>query len=148
MESMFWLIVFVVLIGFEILTMGLTTIWFAGGALVAFGLSLLEVDLWIQIAVFFVVSVILLVFTRPYAQRFINRNTVKTNVEDIVGRTVKVTETIDNFNEIGIVRINGNDWVARAVEDGMTIPKDTLVQVVEIKGVKAIVQPMSYTKQK
>ena len=36
MNAMIWLILFVVLVVFEIATMGLTTIWFAAGALIAF----------------------------------------------------------------------------------------------------------------
>jgi membrane protein implicated in regulation of membrane protease activity len=145
MESVFWLILFVIFIVFELLTMGLTTVWFAGGALISFLLSLVDAPLIIQILVFFAVSGLLLYFTRPLASRCINKHTTKTNVDDLIGKTVKVTETIDNFNEMGIVVINGNDWTARTIQDGMVIPKDTAVQIVEIKGVKAIVQPMNYT---
>ncbi len=146
MESMFWLITFIVLIVFEVITLGLTTVWFAGGAIVAFLLSLADVNLGIQIVVFFAVSSVLLFVTRPLASKYVNKNTIKTNVDEIVGKTVKVTETIDNYNEIGLVRINGNEWMARTTEDGMIIPSDTLVQVIEVQGVKVIVQPMNYIK--
>ncbi len=146
MESMFWLITFIVLIVFEVITLGLTTIWFAGGAIVAFLLSLADVNLGIQIVVFFVVSSLLLFFTRPLASKYVNKNTIKTNVDEIVGKTVKVTETIDNYNELGLVMINGLEWMARTTESGMIIPNDTLVQVVEVQGVKVIVQPMNYIK--
>ena len=145
MESMFWLILFIVFLVFEIATLGLTTIWFAGGAIIAFILALADIHIGIQIVVFFAVSFLLLFFTRPLAQKYINRNTVKTNVDELVGKVVKCTETIDNYNEMGSVRINGNDWMARTIADGMTIPKDTLVQIVEIQGVKALVQPINYT---
>lgn len=145
METMFWLILFIIFIVFEIATLGLTTIWFAGGAIVAFILALADVHIGIQIVVFFSVSFLLLFFTRPLAQKYINKNTVKTNVDELIGKVVKCSETIDNFNEMGSVRINGNDWMARTVADGMTIPKDTLVQIVEIQGVKALVQPINYT---
>ncbi len=145
MESMFWLVLFIIFIVFEIATLGLTTIWFAGGAIVAFILALADIHIGIQIVVFFAVSFLLLFFTRPLAGRYINRNTVKTNVDELVGKVVKCSETIDNYNEIGRVRINGNEWMARTITDGMTIPKDTLVQIVEIQGVKALVQPINYT---
>lgn len=145
MEPMIWLIMFIVFIVFEIATLGLTTIWFAGGALIAFLLSLANVNTGIQIVVFFGISLLLLFFTRPLARKYVNKNTVKTNVDELVGQVVKCTETIDNYNELGLVRINGNEWMARTTTEGMIIPKDTLVQIVEIKGVKALVQPINYT---
>jgi membrane protein implicated in regulation of membrane protease activity len=46
-------------------------------------------------------------------------------------------------NETGHVLINGVEWLARAQHDSMVIPKDTQVCVMEITGVKAIVQPLS-----
>ncbi len=145
MLSIFWLILFIIFVVFEIATMGLTTVWFAGGALVAFVLALADIHIIIQIVVFLTVSFLLLFFTRPLAKQYINKNTVKTNVEELVGKIVRCTETIDNFNEMGRVKINGNEWMARTIADGMTIPKDAMVQIVEIKGVKALVQPMNYT---
>lgn len=144
MESIFWLVLFILFLVFEVATMGLTTIWFAGGAIAAFALALADVHIIIQIVVFFAVSIFLLFVTRPIASRYINKNTVKTNIDEIVGKVVKCTETIDNYNEMGSVRINGNEWMARTVTDNMTIPKDTMVQVVEIVGAKVIVQPINY----
>ena len=144
MESIFWLVLFILFLVFEVATMGLTTIWFAGGAIAAFALALADVHIIIQIVVFFAVSIFLLFVTRPIASRYINKNTVKTNVDELVGKVVKCTETIDNYNEMGSVRINGNEWMARTVTDNMTIPKDTMVQVVEIVGAKVIVQPINY----
>lgn len=145
MEPIFWLVLFIIFLVFEIATMGLATIWFAGGAMVAFILALLDIHIGIQIVIFFAVSFLMLFFTRPLAQKYLNKNTVKTNVDELVGKVVRCTETIDNYNEIGRVRINGNEWMARTIADGMTIPKDTPVQIVEIQGVKAIVQPINYT---
>ncbi len=144
MESIFWLVLFILFLVFEIATMGLTTIWFAGGAIVSFILALADIHIMIQIVVFFLISFVLLFFTRPVARKYINKNTVKTNVEELVGKVVRCTESIDNFNDMGRVKINGNEWMARTVVDGMTIPKDSMVQIVEIKGVKALVQPINY----
>ena len=72
MELIFWLILFVVLLIIEIFTMGLTTIWFAGGAIIAFVLSYIGFDLWVQIIAFLIVSTVLLVLTRPVAIKFFN----------------------------------------------------------------------------
>ena len=76
-----WLAVFVVCIGLEAASMALTSIWFAGGALIACVLSIAGVNLYIQLAVFVVVSFLLLYSTRPLALRYINQKTVRTNVD-------------------------------------------------------------------
>lgn len=142
-ESYFWLILFVVFLIFEIATLGLTTIWFAGGAFVSFWMSLGNINFLVQVVVFLLISIALLVTTRPLASKYLNNKTIKTNVDELIGRKVKVSETIDNMNETGHVMINGVEWLARASYDSMIIQKDTLVCIMEINGVKAIVQPSS-----
>ena len=67
METIFWLVLFVVLLIIEIFTMGLTTIWFAGGAAIAFILAFVGFDLPIQVILFLLISILLLVLTRPIA---------------------------------------------------------------------------------
>lgn len=142
MWSILWLAVFVVLVVFEAATMGLFTIWFAGGALVAFLVSLF-VDMWVvQMVAFLIVSFLLLYFTRPVAMRKFNSKRLKTNVEDISGREAKVTEAIDNFNGTGAAMLNGLEWSARSVEDAVIIPVGERVTVQEVRGVKLIVAPI------
>ena len=79
--SICWLVVFILLILIELATMGLTTIWFAGGAVAGFVASMLGANVVIQAAAFFAVSILLLFFTRPFAVRYINSNKTKTNVD-------------------------------------------------------------------
>ena len=107
MTPFYWLIALAVLLVIEIITLGLTTIWFAGGALVAFVLALFNVPLLVQITVFLVVSILLLLFTRPVVEKRLNESRVKTNVNSMIGKEGRVTETIDNYNQKGIVIING-----------------------------------------
>lgn len=140
MESIYWLGFFILLLLVEIATMGLTTIWFAGGAIVAFAASLFGAELEMQIGLFIVVSFALLFFTRPWAKKYLNRKTTKTNVEAIVGKTGRVTVPIDNMNGIGEVVINGLNWTARAVSDDITIAAGELVTVTAVSGVKLIVK--------
>ena len=136
----YWLLLFIALIVIEIITLGLTTIWFAAGSLVAFLLSLFHVPLPIQIIVFLVVSVILFVLTRPIAMKYFNKDRIKTNAESLIGKQAVVTEDIDNLLAVGLVTINGQEWTARNVVDGMKIPKGTVVIVRAISGVKLIVE--------
>ena len=139
MEAMYWLIGVVVLLAIELLTMGLTTIWFAGGALAAFVVTLLGGGKWAQIIVFLVVSFVLLFFTRPFAAKFFNGQRAKTNADSLIGKEAKVTDDIDNFNQKGTVFVNGMEWSART-EDDSVIEKGKKVEILEIKGVKLIVK--------
>ena len=138
-EAIAWLILLILFILIEIATLGLTTIWFAGGALVAFIAALLGFDLLVEIILFFVISIILLVFTRPVAVRYFNTKRVATNTESLIGTRAKVIESIDNMNNVGTVLINGLEWTARST-GSKVIPKDAIVKIVEITGVKVIVE--------
>lgn len=139
MNPIYWLIAFVVLVGIEVATMALTTIWFAGGAFVAFLLSLFGISVEVQLIVFLIVSFLLLFLTRPFASRFINTNTVKTNAESLVGREARVTARISNELGEGAAIIDGQEWTARTREDGVIIAEGTMVRICDIQGVKLIV---------
>jgi len=140
MLPVYWLIAFVILVGIEVATMALTTIWFAGGALVAFILAYLNVRVEVQLGAFVVVSFVMLLLTRPFAARYVNRNTVKTNVEGLVGKQARVTAEINNALGTGTAVLGGQEWTARALKDGQVIPEGSLVVVRKIQGVKLIVE--------
>ena len=137
--SICWLAVFVLLIVIELATMGLTTIWFAGGAVAGFIASMLGANVVIQAVVFLVVSIVLLIFTRPFAVRYINSNKTKTNIDGLIGQEALVLEEINNIRETGCARLEGKEWTARSVDDTV-IPADTVVIVERIEGVKLIVK--------
>lgn len=139
MDSIYWLLLFIILLVIEVLTMGLTTIWFAGGSLAAFVISLILGNmLEIEVAVFIIVSVVLLLFTRPWAMRYLNRRTIRTNAESIVGTIVRVTEAVDNIMGRGAAQAEGKTWTARAAQDDVTFAEGELAVVKEIRGVKLI----------
>lgn len=140
MESLYWLILFIVLIVIEIITLDLTTIWFAGGALVAFISSVAGVPNVVQFILFAGVSLVLLLFTRPMAVRFMNNSRTKTNADSLIGQTGVVTETIHNISGEGHIIINGMEWMARSEEDDVVIEKDQEVEILEISGAKLIVK--------
>ena len=140
MEPMYWLIAFVVLLVVEILTMGLTTIWFAGGALVAFGVGIIGMGTIVQIVVFIIVSLVLMFLTRPWAVKYFNKDREKTNADSLIGQQAVVTETVDTLQAKGVVVINGLEWSAKTKEPNGLIEKDSIVIVEEIQGVKLIVR--------
>lgn len=136
----FWLVLLIVAIVVEVLTLGLTSIWFAGGALVSILAAILYAPVWLQVVLFFLVSLLLLFFTRPIAVKYFNRDRVKTNVESMVGRQAVVISEIDNIQGIGQVTLNGQEWSARSMDDRMRIPVGSIVDVVSVSGVKLIVK--------
>lgn len=140
METIIWLVLFIVMLGIEIATLGLTTIWFAGGALVATLVAAIDLPLYVQIPVFLVVSVVLLLFTRPIAQKYFNKERIKTNAESLVGQTAVVTESINNLKGMGKAVINGQEWTARSVDDSAELQKETQATVVAIEGVKLVLR--------
>ncbi len=134
-----WLAVLVVLLIIEMATLGLTTIWFAAGALAA-ALAAGLGALWpVQLLLFFAVSFVLLIFTRPVVQRRLNDSRAKTNVNSMIGREGRVTEEVDNFNEKGRIVVGGMEWTARTERGQAVIPVGERVIIREIRGVKAIV---------
>lgn len=139
MQALYWLIALAVLLVIEIVTLGLTTIWFAGGALIAFIAALLGVDVWVQLLLFSIISLVLLIFTRPVAMKRLNKNRVKTNYEGLIGKVVKVTKTVDNQNQSGEAVVNGQEWTVRSLNEDVIIEPGTKVKIVNIEGVRLIV---------
>ena len=135
-----WLAVFIVLLLIEMETMALTTIWFAGGALVSCLIAVAGGGIRLQLAVFVIVSFVLLIFTRPFVMRYVNRNTNKTNVDSLIGRKARVSLKIDNEQGMGAAVVGGQEWTARSAEDGDIIDVDTQVEITAIQGVKLIVK--------
>lgn len=134
-----WLGVIVVCVVIEASTMGLTTIWFAIGAVAAFIANAAGFELNVQIVIFLIIALLCLFVTRPIAVKKLRIGKTKTNIDSLIGETGKVYSTINNINNEGNVTIRGQIWSARSA-DGEVIEKDELVSIKEISGVKLIVQ--------
>ncbi len=135
-----WLLLLIVAIGVEVCTMGLTSIWFAGGALVAILAALLKAPVVVQVLLFFAVSILLLIFTRPVAVRYFNKDRVRTNVEGMVGRQAVVISEVDNIQGTGQVTVGGQEWSATSWDDNVRIPVGNVVEVLAVSGVRLIVR--------
>ena len=134
MDAILWLAAVVVLLVIEIATLGLTTIWFAGGALIAGIAAVAGAGRVVQFVLFLIVSLILLIFTRPIAMRYLNTNRTRTNAESLIGKEAVVTQTIENLKNQGQVIVGGTDDNEKMIE------KDTVVEIERIEGVKLIVK--------
>lgn len=139
MYGVLWTVAIVVFLVLEAATFQFICIWFAGGALGALAAYGLGGSLNSQIIVFFIVSAVLLVLTRPFVKKVTDSKKTKTNAESIPGKLARVTEAIDNVAETGKVKLEGMEWTARS-SDGSTIPADAVVEVLKISGVKLIVK--------
>lgn len=134
-----WLALLIVFAITEGVTVALVSIWFMGGALAALIAALCGAELWVQVVLFFTVSILLLLCLRPLSKRLIKQKKVATNADSNIGKEAVVTERIDNLHGSGAVRISGVEWSARSA-DGSEIEKGAVVRVLRIEGVKVCVE--------
>lgn len=134
-----WLVLLVFFLVAEGSTAAVTTIWFAVGSVVAMLAALLGAELWLQVVLFAVVSVVCLMALRPLLKKYLEPKKVKTNIDAIIGTQGVVMERIDNLAGTGKVKLGAMEWTARSVS-GETIEKDTVVVVERIEGVKVYVK--------
>ena len=139
MMELIWMGLLLVFGAGEAITVGLTSIWFAAGALAALICSIAGGNMALQIILFFVVSALSLAAFRPIVQKYINNKVEPTNVDSLIGREVLVTEKISNLQVTGTVNIGGLTWSARSV-DNSEIPVGTPVCVRRVEGVKVFVE--------
>lgn len=137
--SVFWLIAAGVLVVGEALTVGLTFIWFALGAVAGLVAATLGWSIWTQMAVFLVVSGLALALVRPTAAKLLGTKRVATNADRVIGMIARVTEPIDNVQGTGRVNVGGQIWTARNEESGV-IPEGAEVKISRIEGVKVFVE--------
>ena len=128
----FWLAVIIISIAAEAATLGLCGIWFAAGGAAALVAATFGASIWMQLVIFVLLSAVMLLLVRPLFSRFLKAGRQATNADRIIGQ-------IDNLAETGAVRVLGKEWTART-KDGTPIPAGTRVTILEIRGVKAIVQ--------
>lgn len=136
-----WIALWVILlVGFvigELVTVSLTSIWFAAGSLIAAAIGLNPV---VQIIVFLLVSLCMLAATRPWANKYINSRTQSTNADRIIGESIRIAERVSNLDQTGMAVVHGQEWTVRTRDDNVTIEAGELARVLEISGVKLIVE--------
>lgn len=134
-----WLIIAVILAVIEAFTQGLTTIWFAGGAVVAAAVAVFSDNILIQFLAGLAVSIVLLYFTRPLVAKKFTRNLVKTNISAIVGQT-GTAESDLKPGETGTVKADNKLWTAVLAPQEGGISRGEKVEITAVEGVKLIVK--------
>lgn len=140
-----WLVLVIIFIVIELITVGLTSIWFAAGSLPAMFVAVYGGSLLLQILVFIVVSVALLVVTRPFARKFINARMQKTNADQLVGQEIQISERVSNRDQTGMAVVHGQEWMVRTADDEETIEAGQAAKILRISGVKLIVSRVAGT---
>ncbi len=136
----FWLIAMIIFIIVELATMGITTIWFALGSLVALAIAVVSGPVWLQVIVFAAVSIITMLCFRKIVIGLFNQNRERTNAEGLIGRKGIVTEDISNVHAVGQVTVAGLEWTARSTDDAVTFQKGEVAVIRGISGVKLLVE--------
>lgn len=136
----FWLVMVILFVVVELATFGLTSIWFAIGALAGIIAAELRLPFLTQFIIFSAVSLVMLFLLRKNVMAHFNKNRIKTNADSLVGKQAVVIETVSNLQATGRVKIAGQEWMARAVKEDATYEKDAVVTVRSISGVKLIVE--------
>lgn len=139
MTTIIWIAAIVIFGVAEAVTAGLTSIWFVLGSVAALIAAICNGPIWLQIALFFVVSIATLAATRPLVAKLMKKDIKPTNADRVLGGSARVTERIDNDVPTGAVYIDGKTWSARS-STGEIIEPDAMVRVVRMEGVKLYVE--------
>lgn len=139
-EILMWLVLMIVFVIAELISVGLTSIWFAAGALVALIAAIAGGQLWLQVVLFVVISIALLAATRPWARKYLNSRLVRTNADTLIGQRIRITERVSNLDQTGAAVVNGQEWTVRAKNAQDIFEVGEFAVILEIQGVKLIVE--------
>ena len=141
MMTIIWIAAMVIFGVVEAVTVGLASIWFVVGSVAGLIAASCGGPVWLQIALFFVVSIVCLAATRPLVKKLLHKDVTATNADRVLGQTARVTESIDNAVPTGAVYVGGMTWTARS-ESGQPIPRNAQVKIVRMEGVRLFVEPV------
>ena len=137
-----WLILSGIALSIEIFTSRFLVFWFSIGALISMISSFFTDNIYIQSTIFLITSTLLIFATKPFVKKFDIPNPLKTNVYSMSGKVGIVTQEINSLEATGQIKVNGELWSAISNDNSSIIPKNTKVEIIKIKGVKAIVTPV------
>ena len=139
-----WLIIAGVCFILEIATVGFLVFWFGVAALITCLISLFVPSIIAQTVIFIVLSIILILLSRPFAKKIGRKDNVVTNSNAIIGKEAIVIKEIDGkTGKVGQVKVLGDTWSAICEDSNIVIPVDSTVKVSKIDGVKLIIEPIT-----
>ncbi len=136
--TMIWTIILVIAIIVEAVTIDLVSIWFAVGAAAALVGEMFGMSQTFQVMLFTIISVVCIIGTRPLAKKYLRGNTIKTNLDRVIGKHCLVTQKITADNR-GEIKVMGNLWSASSL-DNETIEVGDYAEIVSIEGAHVVVR--------
>ena len=136
-QGLYWIAAIIIFVLLEATTASLVCIWFAGGSLAGLIASLLGANIYWQILIFLVVSVACVLFLRKVALKYVKPEQSKTNLDRIIGETIRITEVSENGE--GKALVNDVGWKVKT-KQGETLQKGDMVTITAVEGVKLIVK--------
>lgn len=136
-QGLYWIAAIVIFLLLEAATASLVCIWFAGGSLAGLIAALLGANVYLQILIFLVVSVLCVLFLRKAALKYVKPEQSKTNLDRIIGETVRITDVSENGE--GKAVVNDVDWKVKT-KQGEMLEKGDMVTITAVEGVKLIVK--------
>ena len=133
-----WLCVIIVAVIVELITSGIVSIWFVPSAFVSLLLTVFDISVEIQIAVFVILSVCFLFTFKFLAKRRMKVKGAKLNLDAIIGEKAVVVDKIQNIAGSGQVKVHNQIWSARSSDPDVIFEEGDIVSVVAIEGVKLI----------
>lgn len=141
-EWSIWVVAAIIFAIIEIYTPTFFIIWFSVGSIAAAITSIFTDNIIIQLAVFTVISLLLILCTKKLADKTIlKQKSFKTNSDKLIGKTAKITQAIDPIEGTGRAIVSGESWKA-TTNDGSKIEKDETVKINKIDGVTLIVSKL------
>lgn len=137
-SAIVWLALVIAFVVMEAATVKLISVWFAAGSLAAMIVSILGGEVWLQILVFFTVSIVLFILLWPVVKKHLKPKIVATNADALVGKLCTVTEEIDPV-EGGRVKLGDVTWSART-EGETPVAAGAKVKILRIQGAKVYVE--------
>lgn len=139
----FWAALAIILIGSEIATVQLISVWFGAGSLVAFISSFFAIDFYVQVIIFITVSVVLLLATRPFVKKYLNSGGhTKTNADSLIGKECVVKEEVNSLLGTGRVYVEGLAWSAKSTSPDIILKENETCVITDIQGVTLIIKPL------
>lgn len=136
--TLMWTVVLLISVIIEAITIDLVSIWFGVGAVAALICEALGLSQVLQVVIFAIVSVACIIISRPLAKKYLRGNTIKTNLDRVIGKHCLVTETITADTK-GEVKVMGTLWSAVSL-DNIKIEAGQYAEVVSIEGAHVIVR--------
>lgn len=138
-----WLIIAGVCFIIEMITVGFLMFWFGIGALITMIVSFIFPEsIVLQTSIFVISSTLLIFLTKPLANKLQKSDKkVATNAFSIIGKKGLVIQDINEEHGVGQIKVAGEVWSAKT-SDGSVIEKGTQIEVIQIDGVKAVVEPI------